>query len=161
MAREEEDREDLLAEAVALVERIELKLADGGTPIVAGFRRDGSASFFFGADPVYQFNSRRELRRAYRNGQLIKANRGHLASLTRHRTEREVQLIRQDLSDAETAELLTDAIQRLANLGRALDSNAYTIVGQVPDNTDIVGRVRSWLAQLSPQLTIATSPRVK
>ena len=58
MAREEHARENLIAEATALVERVELLLAGLPEPVVAGFRPDGSASLFFADDPVYQFNSR-------------------------------------------------------------------------------------------------------
>ena len=70
MARDESDREDLLREATALVERIELAPADAADDehIVAGFRRDGALSIYFGADPVYHFNSAGELRRAYCDG---------------------------------------------------------------------------------------------
>jgi hypothetical protein len=42
---------------------------------IAGFRTSGS-DFFFGAEPVYQFNTAGELRRAYCDDLLIKASRG-------------------------------------------------------------------------------------
>ena len=64
MAREEQDREDLLREASALVERAEVALADGATRVVLGFRRDGCASFYFGSERAYQFNTDDALRRA-------------------------------------------------------------------------------------------------
>src|SRR5437870_346539 len=121
MAQRETDREDLLAEATALVERVELSiespsnadfaasLATRGTkhdPIVAGFRRDGSLSIFFGGDPVYQFNARGELRRAFVNGLLYKAVQGKLAALRRVRSADETQLVRHDLTPAETVQFL-------------------------------------------------------
>ncbi len=70
MARDESSREDLLREATALVERIEL-VPHATDPliaasdlfdkhIVAGFRRDGALSVFFGEDPVYHFNAEGE-----------------------------------------------------------------------------------------------------
>jgi hypothetical protein len=83
MARQPEDREDLLAEATALVERAELRLPGDARTIVAGFRATGCGSLFFGADPVYQFNSARQLRRAFVGGELYKAERGQLVALTR------------------------------------------------------------------------------
>src|SRR5215212_742956 len=117
MARDESSREDLLREATALVERIELRprATDFSTaasklidqPIVAGFRRDGALSIFFGEDRVYQFNPAGELRRAYCNGKLLKATRGRLASLDRARTQHEVQLARHELSAIEEAEFLS------------------------------------------------------
>ena len=54
MARLEEDREDILQEATALVERVELEIENLEDPVVVGFRRDSGPAFFFGADPVYQ-----------------------------------------------------------------------------------------------------------
>src|SRR5262245_2457169 len=105
MARQESEREDLLREATALVERIELapRSAAGSATahVIAGFRRDGGLSIFFGDDPVYQFNAAGELRRAYCEGKLVKAVGGRLANLSRLRTVGEVQLVRHDLSDAE------------------------------------------------------------
>ena len=47
MAQRETNREDLLREATALVERAEIRIPGESEPIVVGFRRDGSASFFF------------------------------------------------------------------------------------------------------------------
>src|SRR4051812_13576909 len=117
MAREESSREDLLREATALVERIEL-IPDSsgeltGTRIVAGFRRDGALSIFFGDDTVYQFNAASELRRAYCDGKLFKAARGRLAALKRVRTEHELQLVRHDLSETEQATFLAEMANRL------------------------------------------------
>src|SRR5687768_8047260 len=111
MSRTESDREDLLREATALVERAELQVAGLGEPIVVGFRRDGAASFFFGADPVYQFNAAGELRRAYVGGLLYKAEQGELVALRRERTPAETALVRHDLSAAESTDLLA-ALER-------------------------------------------------
>src|SRR6188472_3162282 len=114
MARDESNREDLLREATALVERIELlpqsagaaqslNLAEG-EPVVVGFRADGALSAFFGADPVYQFNAEGELRRAYVSGLLFKAAQGRLISLNRVRTASEVQLVLHALSSGEESQ---------------------------------------------------------
>ncbi len=93
MDRQQSDREDLLAEATALVERIELVLPGYAEPIVAGFRASDCASLFFGTDPVYQFNSQRQLRRAFVDGLLYKAECGRLVSLTRTQNVLAVELI--------------------------------------------------------------------
>src|SRR5437867_13443850 len=103
MSRQESDREDLLREATALVERIELRLSQQPDSIVAGFRRDGSASFFFGQSPVYQFNSRCELRRAYVGGLLYKVDNGKLVEMRRERTANAVELRSRPLSSDESA----------------------------------------------------------
>ncbi len=150
MARDEAPREDLLREATALVERIELAPREGSSAsdqhIVAGFRRDGALSIFFGEDPVYQFNAAGELRRAYREGQLFKAVQGRLVAMRRVRTEREAQLVRHDLSREEEAEFLCQMNERLQEIGMDLTNNQFTIVGQVPDNADVLSRVKAALS---------------
>src|SRR6184192_244955 len=98
MARVERDREDLLAEATALVERVELEVAGWPGHVVLGFRASGCGSVYFGADEAYQFNTTGELRRAYRDGALYKAERRRLVRLARQRTAEEVQLIRHELN---------------------------------------------------------------
>ena len=159
MAREEHDREDLLKEASALVERAELLI--GGCPeaVLAGFRRDGSASVYFGGEPAYHFNSRGELRRAYSEGLLFKAEQGRLASLRRQRSPGEVSLVRHDLSDDEATHFLDEASRRLADLREAIASASFTLVGQVPAVGDVVDRVGNWLAGLRLPPVLAQSPR--
>lgn len=159
MARQEHDREDLLAEATALVQRVELRA--GGEVLVAGFRRDGSASLFFGADPVYQFNSRGQLRRAFVDGRLLKADRGRLAALTRSRTATEVALVRHDLDATQTAALLGALAVRLAGLRDALARGSFAVLRQVPADEKVVGRLADWLASLPTEIHIASSPRVQ
>lgn len=158
MAREEHDREDLLKEATALVERAELLLGGGRESVVAGFRRDGAASVYFGAEPAYHFNSRGELRRAYSDGLLFKAEKGRLASLRRHRLSGEVALMRHDLSDHETTLFLDDASRRLTALQASITSAAFTLIGQVPAVGDVVGHLVNWLAGLRLPPLIAQSP---
>jgi hypothetical protein len=169
MAREESSREDLLGEAVALVERIELVQRGSATstlssivpqtPIVAGFRASGSLSLFFGEDPVYQFNSHGELRRAYRCGLLYKAVRGRLASLRRDRSELKTELVRRDLTIAEQTNLVNDMLAHLRDFAALLSSGDFDVNGQVPSNADVLGRLRSWLVTHNG-LPIARRPNV-
>jgi len=142
MAREESIREDLLREATALVERIELVLND--VHLVAGFRGDGALSIFFGEDPVYQFNAAGKLRRAFCDGKLIKAVRGKLVALQRTRTETEVQLVSHELSDAEQGELLARMAVQMNQLEASLNSSRFTIAGQHPPSADVLGRLKAW-----------------
>jgi hypothetical protein len=155
MAREESNREDLLREATALVERIELvpnfdppiaTSALGGEHIVAGFRRHGALSIFFGEDPVYQFNAAGELRRAYCDGKLLKATRGRLAAMQRVRTQHEIQLVRHDLSREDEAAFLTQMEDRLRHFSRSIDANIFDVVGHVPPDVDVLSRLKKWLA---------------
>ena len=161
MARHEQDREDILREATALVERVELKVPDHAEPVIVGFRRDGSASLFFGADPVFQFNSAGELRRAYVAGRLIKAERGRLVALKRQRTETQVHLLRTELDPQATIDILQAAAHHLQQLGDHLRSAAVQVRGQVPATTDVVARVRDWLERLATPLQIAAQPHAR
>jgi hypothetical protein len=161
MARHESDREDLLREATALVERIELSAPDFDEPIVCGFRRDGSASFFFGQDPVYQFNSQSQLRRAYVAGRLIKADHGRLVALSRERSEHEIALVRHELTGGESALLVADVGDRLSRLQQALQDARYSNNGQAPPGADVAARLLEWLKNRSPTIEIAAAPNVR
>lgn len=160
MAREEADREDLLAEATALVERIELTIAGRAAPIVAGFRRDGSLSLYFGSDPVFQFNARGELRRAFVDGLLFKAVHGRLASLRRERTTDATNLVRHDLSEEEESRLVERLQSLLRDLDDAFEQGRVNVTGQVPSDVDVIGRVQKWLQDRGETISIARSPRV-
>lgn len=160
MPRYESDREDLLREATALVERAELKLRDYPEPIVIGFRRDGSGSVYVGTDPAWQFNTRGELRRAYVSGRLIKAEEGRLVALTRERSEEAVNLVRHRLGEAETAELLANCREWLQRLEVAIAASEYELEGQVPADGEIVPRIQQWLMTFAVEIQVARRPNV-
>lgn len=160
MARQEETREDLLAEATALVERVELARTSTDERIVIGFRRDGAASIYFGEDPAYHFNAAGELRRAYLDGKLLKAEKGHLVSIERVRTERQVQLHSRQLDTAASTSFIENLLDHVATLARELDAGAWQNVGQVSAGADIVPRARQLLASICAGVSIAASPRV-
>jgi hypothetical protein len=159
MARDEHDREDLMAEAQALIERVSLRIDGHEEQVLVGFRRDGSASCYFGPDPAYHFNSRGQLRRAFVGDLLFKAEGAQLVSLRRERGEQAVQLVSHVLNPNE-ADSFLDAMRRhLDALCGALASGSYRIVGQVPQEADVVARVRAWLDTLPARPAIADSPR--
>jgi hypothetical protein len=162
MAEKAFDREDLLREATALVERVELSLTADAletNSVVAGFRKDGALSIFFDADPVYQFNAAGELRRAYTDGLLYKAVGGSLVSLERERTKDAVQLLRRDLDVGQQNAFVQNMQRNLDRLAHHLQQGQYTIVGQVPPDRDVTARVRVWLTTRDVP-SIANSPRV-
>jgi hypothetical protein len=161
MSRRESDREDLLREATALVERAELKVAGFDEPVVVGYRHDGSASFFFGTDPVYQFNTAGELRRAFVGGLLYKAERGRLISLRRERSAAEVALVRSELGDQESASLLAAMRKRLDSLHAALTGGSFALAAQVPLEADVPRRMVRWLDALLTEIRIARVPNVR
>lgn len=161
MAREESDREDLLREATALTERIEIELQDEGSGrIVIGFRAADALSVFFDADPVYQFNTAGELRRAFCRGRLFKAERNRLIALERIRQPHEVQLVRHDLTDDEQQAFLVEMSGRLRKLAAAIAAKRYTVIGQVPPDADVLGRVSKWLADHKAP-AVAKGPHVE
>jgi hypothetical protein len=159
MAREESSHEDLLREATALVERIELitsrSTSDGH--IVAGFRSNGALSIFFGEDPVYQFNAAGELRRAYANGKLLKADRGRLTALQRVRTQKEVQLVRHELNETDMTHFQIQMANHLQAFAELINTNAFEVAGKVPPDADVVGRLKRWFATHS-DVPIARRP---
>jgi hypothetical protein len=40
-----------------------------------------------------------------------------------------------------------------------LTAGRVSLVGQVPETSDVVGRVRDWLVRFAAKITIARSPR--
>ena len=92
-------REDLISDAVALVDRAEYSFDwFPDAAVVVGFRRSGALSLFFGEDEVYHFQPNGEFRRGFWAGKLLKAERGQIVALTRIRTANATNLVRKDLS---------------------------------------------------------------
>ncbi len=163
MAREAHDREDLLRDATAFGSRVQLKVpSDGGLiEVFAGFRSNGAASFYFDQDPVYHFNQVGELRRAFVNGLLIKAETAQLVAMQRSREEGEVAMVARVLTDQQQVEFCLRALRQLGELREALHQGRATIEGSIigePDE-DVVDRVVKYLDELR-EIKIATSPRV-
>lgn len=161
MARDEHERENLLKEATALVERVQVQLANWPQKITAGFRRDGCFSVFFGADPVYHFNSRCELRRAYIAGHLIKAEQGRLVALERRRAAGRVELVRHVFDETDTKTLLSCAEEQLTALGVSLTTSCVQSVQQVPASADVVGRMLAWLESCPLPIKVAHRPHAR
>jgi hypothetical protein len=158
--RLEVDREDLIAEATALVDRVELAVEGFPSPVVIGFRRGGDASVYLGSDPVYHFNAAGELRRAYRDGLLYKAARQRVCSLARRRTAAAVELLRHDLDDVEQRAFLASLAAELANLRDQIAASRYQIVAQASATPDVMARVQTWLSQLQLPPSVAGRPHV-
>lgn len=161
MARQENAREDLLAEATALVERAEFVIPIDADPVVVGFRKNGAASLYFGQDEAYHFDSAGRLRRAYLEGRLYKADGGRLASLSRNRLAGETQLTRHDLTDAETADFLGRLQRRLVALQAAVAAGTIRWLREVPDGDATKSKIVDWLAGVPQHVEIAWSARVR
>lgn len=145
MARIESDREDLIAEATGLIRRAEWRVPFQSDLVVAGFKRNGGWSIYWGADPVYQFDADGRLRRAFAHGSLWRTQGTTLARLQRERTETESSLIRQDLAEGELTTFLAEVHQHLATLLNSLDCDTAQLLRQVPGDADVTAELKAAL----------------
>ena len=132
MDRTESDRDDLMAEAVAMTRRVELTIPGEETLIVTGFRANGWLSIYLGPDLMYQFDEHGRLRRAFVNGLLFRTQGTTLAQLHRQRTDTETILLRRDLSNSELAEFRLALFNRATAFHERLTKREVVIVRQVP-----------------------------
>ncbi|MBC8114792.1 MAG: hypothetical protein H7062_10470 [Candidatus Saccharimonas sp.] len=130
MARLESDREDLMAEAVALVRRVELRTPGRNGTVVVGFRTNGWLSIYLGPDPMYQFDELGRLRRAFMDGLLYRTQGTTLAQLRRERTDVETTLLRRDLTEPELAEFRSAMLSAVASLHEHLVQRQAVLVRQ-------------------------------
>ena len=136
MAHTEFDREDLMAEAIAMTRRVELTFPGQQTLIVTGFRANGWLSIYLGPERMYQFDERGRLRRAFINGLLFRTQGTTLAQLHRQRTETETVLLRRDLSHSELAEFRLVMLDHVTAFHERLTKQEVVIVRQVPAEDD-------------------------
>ena len=158
MAKEEHRKEDLIADATAMVDRAELVVTT--EPIVVGFRQNGAMSVYFDEDPVYHFNAAGELRRAFVDGAIYKAEQGRLVRMQRNRTPEAHELISGPLSDDAQLAFLDGMTVRLSGLVEALDQEQLRTLREVRTGADPVAqRFRRWW-EAHPDPVIAEGPRV-
>lgn len=101
MARTEQDREDLFAEAVAYRQAAELHPSPLDEPLFLGYRADGRLGVYLGGDLAYQFTKEMKLRRAFYDGLIFQSTGTTLSQLKRLRTQDETILQRSDLSEQQ------------------------------------------------------------
>jgi hypothetical protein len=150
----------MLRDARALTPRVMLQMFAGErrVAVFAGFRGE-SLSLYFADDPVYHFNARRELRRAFVDGQLIKAERGQLVALERRQTVDTTSLVGGTMEDEAKQRLVDDMMRRLVELRSALQEARFNVEGQEPAGGRAVERLGAWLAS-NLDARIADSPRL-
>ncbi len=162
MARQESDREDLLREATALVDRIEVRCPWHDESVVIGFRENGALSLFVGQDEAYHFDREGALRRGFWHGRLLKAERGRLVELTRVRQQDQTLLQRRVLSPLEQQTYLTRLAERFDQLRATFAQGAEQVVGQVTrDAADLRPRFLAWQRQLPASIAVADIPRLR
>ena len=141
--------EDPMREAVALTERIEFRWSNGPT-VVAGYRRNGFLSVYFGEEPYYQFDAAARLRRARVGDRLFRTEGSRLAALTRVKEPAASLLVRHDLDPVELEEFRRMMLEQLRALHDAVAGGQIEVLRQVPPDAPIVERlVRSFDAVLS------------
>ncbi len=150
MAQQESDREDLFAEAVAFVRKIELSVATDERPetIVAGYRRNGLFTVYLSPDEMYQFTEASLLRRAFVDGAMYRTQGATLAKLTRHRTADVSELLRIDLAADELTAFLDRTRRHLHHLLNVLVYERYRVVRQFPINEDLVSSLTETLRKI-------------
>lgn len=151
MARTESDKEDLIRDATALVERAELVCDHDETLITIGFFRDGRCTVYLNQDPFYQFDSEGRLRRAYENGLLYRSQTDTLSSMVRERSSdadgnpQSVTLSRRDLDASELHEFLTRMHGYLRPLRDHIAASRYTVRRAVTADGDLPGQTLTML----------------
>lgn len=147
MARDESDREDLLAEATALVRRAEWHVPELAGPVLLGERDNGWFSMYLGQDQYYQFDAENRLRRAYVAPVLYRTQGVTLARMIRDRTNDATVLRRIDLSEVELAVFRSELRQTLLDVSQALQQPGICPSRFAPEETpevavELVGRLR-------------------
>jgi hypothetical protein len=145
MARQSSDKDDLMAEVVALSPRVALMLPGTSSEIIAGRRSDGRWSIFFGGDPVYHFDADNRLRRAFFAGHLYRSQGTTLARLSRQSNPTETVLLRHDLDTEELTTFLQNMRGELARLEKSLNSGNFTVQQSIPADANFLPELTSHL----------------
>jgi hypothetical protein len=161
VARIELDREDLMRDAAALRQRVELLVDGFSEPVFAGFKSNGSLSVYIGQDPVYQFDRDGRLRRAYAAGLLYRTQGTTLATLRRERTETETVLVRRDLSVAQCEAFLAEMRDTLGSLLESLQSGRFTVQAMIPETGGVLFELKESLVSILANSEAGLAPRIK
>lgn len=154
MALHEHDREDLLGEARNMPLRGQCTM--DGVVVVVGFRDRGQVSLFCGVDPVFQFNSRNELRRAYFGSCRYRAENGRLVELTRERRGGRVAFETAPAANALVEELMESLRSWIDRIRDAAETGSWQVVGEPVEQ--FRSRLQTWLTEVDGQPRIAASP---
>ena len=157
VARQESDKEDLIRDATALVERAELICDGSPTLVTIGFFRDGRCTVYFEQDPFYQFDSEGRVRRAYENGFLYRSQASTLARMDRHRptnadgeTEK-VILQRFDLTEIELIDFRERMLGLIRSLRDSIQNRQYTVQRAVTPDGNIPAQTLTLLKMVTQQ----------
>jgi hypothetical protein len=156
MAKQEQDREDLLRDGKQMLLRGECPV--DGVVVVVGFRSQGQASFYFGPDPVFQFNENGELRRVFFKGKRFAAIQGKLCELTRQQQSDRVRFVPQEILADVESEMMGFLDRGLAQVQVAIESpdTEWRISGG--NAAGFRRQLSEWLANVPADKVIADAP---
>jgi hypothetical protein len=134
MAFHEQPRENLIRDAVAYEKRILLQVAGFDELVFWGQRTHGGWSFYYGEDPVFQFNGSSELRRAFVNGVHYAARDGRLFKLSRETRGGKVEMNWQFDVTVEK-EIGEKCLVLLRSFANELKMGGVTVIESVPSDS--------------------------
>ncbi len=137
MARIEEDREDLMRDATALVRRMEIQIDGQEELIFIGYKRSGYLSIYLSQDLVYHFDDSCQLRRAFIKPFLYRSEGDSLTRLARARTESTSELHSAKLSDEELVQFQLEMQNYIRTLQGALSEGLFKVIKQIPDGGEL------------------------
>ncbi|QEG01255.1 hypothetical protein Mal15_53310 [Stieleria maiorica] len=166
MAKQTEDREDLLRDGTAMTVRGRLWV--GNAEVVIGFRSQGQLSLYWDQDPVFQFDESGRLRRAFVDACRLKAQNGRLVRLLQTRPSDDqpvnrLQLLTGPVSDADQAAILqrlAEALQQIDVVLEQVESGGRGIELQTvgASAADFARRVRRWIEAWKGTQGVAGDP---
>ncbi|WP_436714720.1 hypothetical protein U8335_17500 [Roseiconus lacunae] len=180
MAKNTQDREDLLRDGTAMPirGRIWVHRADvnrdapcqTGRPdleVVVGFRPDGRVSLYWDQDPVFQFDTQRQLRRVFSLSNLYRADRRRLCLIRKesqqNANQREnvasrLRLKLEPISDdvqQSILEQLNHCLKILRDYLTATPKHKLETIGE--SESEFTERVLCWIESLNDPIPIADS----
>lgn len=155
MARFEQDREDLLNEAIGYSNRVLFRVVPSNKELFIGRRESGATSFYLGTDIVFQFNSGGQLRRAFLLGKKILAEYGKLFLIERDRGDSTRIVHQQTVLDEATSTLMTQNWTEIVDL--LVSNNRIEMVGSVPPSSTVPDWVVLITNDIGKELRIANS----
>lgn len=159
MAKQEQPREDLVRDATAYDKRAEFSVE--ATTVFFGVRPDGGVSFYVNEDPVFHFNSNGELRRAFVDGDIYKAQAGRIIRLKRDRSQEKPILKSQPLTPEEQKAMLQATYDGLQRLNFAAAKNALTLSRVEPTDFNASNALQKYIAHLPNPIVVAQAANAK
>ncbi len=158
MALNERDREDLLRDGRTMIHRGECVI--DGITLLVGFRSKNQLSLYCGADPVFQFNAKGQLRRVFFEGSRLAATNGELAELVRESRGGKVQANPTQISQQLLTEIQKKLEEWIEKMRRCINESPalWRTVGEDP--SEFQDRMTEWIDCYGSRFTVADSPNV-